>query len=351
MSGRTDQSGTGIFAEGLRSTVAQVQSMGVEAAAQRQLQSLNTPGTGRFDRANAELKDPAMIGGAFSLQGRLMLSPSGMAVIPRGMPVLRPPGEVLLGNSLVNGRTSAFICYAGRQIEDIEVTFAPGLPMPMPRPSGNINTPAFTYRSSYTVEGRTLKMHREFISLVRGQSCPAELGAQIKGDMNAAASDIMNNAFNFGGVASAPPATPPRSTEGTHTAPTDQRGPQEQRVEVTQTGTAQKHRIGFAYSVHQDCSVTDLPLVQVIERPRNGRVAVERGTGPVSFPKNNPYSVCNGRISNGLVVSYEPDPRFIGLDVITIQVVFPNGNSMQRRYTIEVTRGGAVSSIPSNPIN
>jgi hypothetical protein len=50
-------------------------------------------------------------------------------------------------------------------------------------------------------------------------------------------------------------------------------------------------------------------------------------------------------------VSYEPDPRFIGLDVITIKVVFPNGNSMQRRYTIEVTRGGAVSSIPSNPIN
>ena len=353
MSGRTDQSGTGIFAEGLRSTVAQVQSMGVEAAAQRQLQSLNTPGTGRFDRANAELKDPAMIGGVFSLQGRRMLSPSGMAVIPRGTPVLRPPGEVLLGNSLVNGRTSAFICYAGRQIEDIEVTFAPGLPMPVPRASRNVNTPAFTYRSSYTVEGRTLKMHREFISLVRGQACAAELAGRIKGDLNAAGSDIMNNAFNFGAVASAPPPTPPQPAQTTQTAPTDQRGPQDQqqRIVVTQTGTPQKHSIHFFYVVRPDCSSAP-PLIQVVEQPRNGRVSFERGTGPISFPKDNPRSACNGRITNGVAVFYEPDPRFIGLEVITIKVASQEGNTLQRRLLIEVTRGGsAVSSLPRNPIN
>jgi hypothetical protein len=163
----------------------------------------------------------------------------------------------------------------------------------------------------------------------------------------------MNNAFNCLGVASAPSATPQRPIETTQTAPTDQRRPQEQqqRIVVTQGSTLQKHRIAFTYVVHQDCSSTELPLVQVVERPINGRVAVERGTGQVDFPKDNPRSACKGRITNGVVVSYEPDPRFIGLDVITIKVVFPAGNSLQRRYTVEVRRGGAVSSLPNNPIN
>jgi hypothetical protein len=352
-SGRTEQSGTGVFAATLRSLAAQVQAMGVEAAAQQRLQAVNTPGTGRFDlTGTAELREPAIIRTVFNFQGRLTLSPSGTAVIPRGLPLLDPPGRALLGNA-VNGRTTAFVCYAGRQREDIEVTFAPGLPMPTPRASRNISNPAFTYRSSYTIEGRTLKIYREFFSLIKGQACPAELASRISNDLNAAGSDIMNNTFNFGGVASAPVATPQRPIETTQTAPTDQRGPQEQqhRIVVTQGTTPQKQRIAFAYVVNQDCSAAELPLVQVVERPINGRVAVEHGTGKVDFPKDNPRSACNGRITNGAVVSYEPDPRFIGLDVVTVKVVFPGGNSMQRRYMIEVRRGGAVSSLPSNPIN
>jgi len=114
------------------------------------------------------------------------------------LPQVVRPGNFLLGTRL-NGRKSAFICYAGRQTEDIDATFDQTLPMPISLVPLSIDNPAFTYRANFRVEGRTLRMHREFVSRVVGQVCAPELEAQIASDMNAVRNNV-NSSYSFGSI-------------------------------------------------------------------------------------------------------------------------------------------------------
>lgn len=330
MSGRTEESGTGVFGIYLRSIADQVQNLGSETAAQRQLQSFNTPGTGRYDLGNsAEAVDPVTIKNSFNLHERLKLPPAGSAGIPYGMPLLVRPGNFLL-NSRLSGRKSAFPCYAGRQTEDFEVTFEPGLPLPNPLISRAINNPAFTYRSSFKLEDRTLKIHREFTSGVSGQSCQPELEARLGDDMNRVRLNMIN-AFDFGSVASSEPAKQRQTTEVTRVVPADQ-----------------KRRIDFLYWIDPDCSSPELPTVHIAEQPRNGKLVIEHGTGFTNFPQDNPRYECNKRKSEGVSLVYEPDMRFIGTDSITVDVILPSGRSIKRHYSIEVKAVESVSSVPNS---
>src|SRR5262245_125214 len=81
----------------------------------------------------------------------------------------------------LNGRKFAFVCYAGRQTEDIEATFDLAFPLPLPFAPVAIDNPTFSYRSTMKVEGRTLKAHREFVSHVERQVCPPDVEAKISG--------------------------------------------------------------------------------------------------------------------------------------------------------------------------
>jgi hypothetical protein len=69
--------------------------------------------------------------------------------------------------------------------------------------SGTLDTPAFVYRASYKIEGRTLKIHREFISRVGSQSCPADLEPRIAKEMSIVGGNV-RNVFEF----AAPVVTP-----------------------------------------------------------------------------------------------------------------------------------------------
>jgi hypothetical protein len=124
VTGETEQTGLGALGIGVRLVGAVVESFGNEAAAQRQLQGLNTPGVGHFDLGNsAETNDPVTIKGSFTLNDRFKSPPPGVrAVIPYGMPVTARPGNFLLGSRL-SGRKSAFVCYAGRQTEEHDLRF------------------------------------------------------------------------------------------------------------------------------------------------------------------------------------------------------------------------------------
>ena len=184
----------------LRYAGAVVQQAGDETVAQRQLQSFNTAGTGHIELGNSsETLDPVGIKGTFTLTAPFKApAPGGIAAVAVGMPLTVRPGNFLLGARLA-GRMSAFVCWAGTQIEDIEATFDPKLPMPAALLPATIDNPVFSYRSTFRIEERTLKVHREFVSRVPAQSCPAQTEAQISADMDKVRADI-NSAYRFGAL-------------------------------------------------------------------------------------------------------------------------------------------------------
>jgi transglutaminase-like putative cysteine protease len=179
VSGETKQSATGMFASLARAVASVVESSGPETVAERQLQAFGTPGKGRYELDSPRnLAEPYVVKGRFTLNERFAAPPVGRKVIPIGMPILGRPGDLLLGTRH-QGRKLPFECLAGRQIEEIDVTLPGDKPLNITIPSRKIANRLFTYKSEYRVEGRTLKIRHEFVSLVPNQVCAPEIEADI----------------------------------------------------------------------------------------------------------------------------------------------------------------------------
>src|SRR5262249_1494734 len=82
-----------------------------------------------------------------------------------------------------------------------EANFDPALPMPLPFAPVSIDNASFTYRSNMTIDGRTLRSHREFVSKVARQVCAPEFEAQLAPDLNT----VRTNVFSAFAFASSPP--------------------------------------------------------------------------------------------------------------------------------------------------
>jgi Domain of Unknown Function with PDB structure (DUF3857)/Transglutaminase-like superfamily len=319
--GETRESNTGIFATGLRLAGGNVQALGSETAALRQLQGYNTPGTGRFDLANiTETVDPAVTTGTFTLTDHFKAPAAGSrALIPFGMPLSVRPGLFLLGTRLA-GRQSAFVCYAGTQIEDIEATFAPGLPLPIPLRPTSIDNPFFSFHSTFTLEARTLKIHRELVSRVTGQACPAELEARITNDMNVVRTDV-NTSYAFNAPSLSPDVT---------------------RVAVMD----QKLRLDFWNSLNPDCSSAGYVTVRITEQAQHGSVAIDHGTGFSGYGQGDNRFDCNNHPTEGTIISYAPEAGFTGADSLTIEAISPTGGAVKRHYQISIYPGTVTDGAP-----
>jgi hypothetical protein len=420
VTGRTEESNTGALAMALRSAASNVQALGSAEAARRVLQLLLTPGSGNFDLGNfAETSDPVAIKSSFTLDDRFKApAPGARAIIPRGMALSTWPGNSLLGTRL-NGRKAAFVCYAGRQTEEIEATFEPPLPLPLLFAPVTIDNSTFSYRSTMNVDGRTMKIKREFTSRVERQVCPPDLEAKIAADLNTVRINVFS-AFAFGttwaatkptGIVAgqalafgtkppagansavapnpAPPHNPPlaqnpseapkpsslsRYVDQVNMAnallankqanPTSAKSPAPSNPAVAQNPPAaenpparsapnattssqpveiprvvasgQKLRLEFLYSIQPDCSSAGQTTVRILEKPQHGAVTVENGQGFTNFPKDNQRYECNMRKSDGILVFYDPEPEFSGKDSVTLDVIFPLGQSSTRHYSIDV---------------
>jgi hypothetical protein len=367
VTGRTEDSATGVLAIVLRGEGERVQGLGGAAAARRYLQREQTPGTGQFDLGGVTgTADPAVITGTFALEKRFAApSPDerdGRAALPAGITLTAPPGTSLLGRRL-SGRKTAFVCHAGQQVEDIEVTFAPPWLLPeLPAPVA-IDNPVFSYRFSATVDARTVKIHREFVSRVERQACAPELEATIAPDMETVRINASNR-FAFGtgspsvaasggnpaGVAArpnaalalgpaalppvAPPAAalPPQAAQYTLAALDLSRPLELARV----AAAGEKLRVEFLYAIEPDCSSMGATSVRVLEPPQHGRLIVENGQGFTSFEKDNQRYGCNTRRSDGTFVFYQPEAGYAGADAVTLDIIFPTGQASKRRYAIDV---------------
>jgi transglutaminase-like putative cysteine protease len=188
--GTTQQTATGIFATSARGVAMQIQTQGREKFAETVLRALGRPGTGVFaPAAPYDFSEPYDIQGDFSLSEKLQIPLNGVRNIPFGMPIHRRPGTVLLGQR-VPGRTTDFACFAGRQVEEIALTFADELPLPRSIRGTAIDNKNFSYQSSYDIEGRTLTIRRDFKSKVAGQVCAKEIEAELTEPMQQVARSL-----------------------------------------------------------------------------------------------------------------------------------------------------------------
>jgi transglutaminase-like putative cysteine protease len=353
ITGRTVERNTGIFGLALRAAGSGVQNVGSDNAARIQLQTLNSPGSGRFDLGNAtETSDPVVVEGSFALNQKFNTPGQGArAIIPAGMALTVRPGNFLLG-TIPNNRNTAFVCYAGRQVEDIDATFDPALPMPVPPAPLAIDNASFSYRATFEIEGRTFKMHREFISRVAGQTCQPGLEAQIAGDINALRGNLnMSFVFQRAGspaaaAATATPASPTAPTAVTTvrltpvaatTAPALVAPAAPNTVDLKRAvASGGKLRLDFLYSINPDCTSIGFATVRIVEQPRHGRITVDNGTGFTNFPASNPRAERNKRRSDGVVVVYEPEPGYFGADSLDFDAIFASGSLSKRHYAIDV---------------
>jgi hypothetical protein len=179
VSGETEQSGTGTVASSMRSIAAVLQTRGLEESAEWYLRSTDTPGKGAFEIGSlAELGDSYSIRARFTYDERVSVGRSEELTIPAGLSVMARPGESVLG-PILPARKTPFTCAAGTQVEETELTFADGLPLPQKIDGRRIETKSFVYTADYRLDGRTLKVRREFVSRVPGQVCAPEIAAEI----------------------------------------------------------------------------------------------------------------------------------------------------------------------------
>ncbi len=179
ITGETEQISTGIFAINARRMAVSVQSIGLQRAAESRLRALHTPGTGRFEIAPLSSLDTTyVIRGAFKFGARMRIGARAVWPIPLGLPIHVRPGQWLLGKRKA-GRQLPFVCLAGRQVEEIELTFADGMPRPRRLRGRTLDTRLFTYESHYVYSGNTMIVRREFESHVPRQVCAPEVEAEI----------------------------------------------------------------------------------------------------------------------------------------------------------------------------
>jgi transglutaminase-like putative cysteine protease len=205
VTGETTEVSTGIFAAHARDVSAKIRPNSTERMAQEQLRANGFTGKGRYQIGRpAELAEPFVLRGEFGFDAPVKFSPAANYAIPTGLSVKVRPGGFLL-NARLPGRKLPFVCYAGRQIEEIDLTFAEGLPLPKTLNSRKIENHVFTYTADSRIEDRTLKIRREFVSHVPSQVCGPEVEALIAGPMQDVTANVQAR------MSFEPPAPPPVS--------------------------------------------------------------------------------------------------------------------------------------------
>ena len=326
VSGRTEQLGTGLFATNMRGVAALLQGNGFERSAEEFLRRVGSPGKGSFEISPlAPLVDPYSVRARFVYDTHLVVKPPLSFILPSGLGVQARPGEYVLGQR-VPGRKLPFVCLAGTQVEEIELTFADGLALPQKINDRRIETKTFVYIAEHRLEGRTLKVRHEFVSRVPGQVCPAELEAEIAQPMQPVAADHLTR-ITFAASPAPAPGPAPKTTAA----------PPGGTLELKRIAAVDQPLLAdFLYAINPDCSSIDIASVRTLEAPAHGKLTIAKGSGFSNFPKENPRHACDRRRSEGMLMYYRSEPGYLGADSVTVEVIFGDGGSRKRHYAITV---------------
>jgi hypothetical protein len=299
VSGETEQFGTGLFAMNARAISASLQANGLERSAEEILRRANTPGKGTFEIGSlTDLSDSYSARARFAYDERMAIKPAMNFSIPTGLGIQVRPGDYVLG-PLLPSRKLPFTCFAGTQVEEIELTFAEGVPLPQKIDGRRIETKSFLYTADYRLDNRSLKVRREFVSRVPGQVCAAEVeGAIVQPLREVFASNATRIAFPAQSAQRpAQPPSPPMTLE---------------TLEIKRTAVVdQVLQIDFLYSINPDCSSIGVASVRTIEGPQHGKLTIGKGSGFTNFPQENPRQACNRRRTEGMLMYYQPGAEYL----------------------------------------
>ena len=95
-------------------------------------------------------------------------------------------------------------------------------------------------------------------------------------------------------------------------------------------------RLDFLADINPDCTSVGYSTIYIVQQPQHGRILAENSTGFTNFVATNMRAECNKRRTDGVVVTYEPEPGYTGIDSASAEVVFPSGFLSKRHYMIEV---------------
>ena len=95
-------------------------------------------------------------------------------------------------------------------------------------------------------------------------------------------------------------------------------------------------QIGLYINVRPDCTSGPLPTIRLASPPNSGKVVVK--TAKV---KATNYKACLALEVPAYVAFYKSPPDFLGDDVMTIEIKFPEGRTEIQRITVNVVGVGA----------
>ena len=183
IAGETTEITTGLFATASRQIAQAIRDMGPEKAAEARLRKNGTPGAGHYEIATtANFTEPFVLKGSFTLNEKVNTSSSAKQSISLGLSLMPGPGTAFF-NDRYDGRRASFHCLAGRMADEIDMTFAEGMPLPKVLNPETVENQLFTYTATYQLDGRTLKVRHAFESRVPRQVCAPEVEAEIAGQL------------------------------------------------------------------------------------------------------------------------------------------------------------------------
>ena len=99
--------------------------------------------------------------------------------------------------------------------------------------------------------------------------------------------------------------------------------------------SGKQSRLGNYWFVRPDCSPSDWTDVSIIKPPSHGKAIVVDARTIVAFPRENPRSLCNGKLVVGRALEYTPDLGYKGAEEIVVELITSDGT--RAIYTHRIT--------------
>jgi hypothetical protein len=110
---------------------------------------------------------------------------------------------------------------------------------------------------------------------------------------------------------------------------------QEQTVSRVASGAPNTDiRVGVYVNVRPDCTSGPLPSIQLTSPPENGKVTVKKARVTATN-----YKQCLALEVPAFIAFYRSRADFAGVDVLTLEVKFPDGKTQVQRISVTVGSG------------